>query len=238
MTRGVSGAALVVRFDDVRTLCPRLSRVWTIMERYGVPLHLEVVPAWLDDAAIQAIAERARRSSVPVAVHQHGSAHANHGSEARRFEFDDSRTLDEQIDDIQQGRNVLEAALNEWFEPMFSPPWNRYGASTLEALTRTGFSAFSCLVRPDAPTHPSVAFVPMTMDPVQWRKEPVHRPWDQVQSELAAALEQSGYAGLELHHEVMTDQDMAGFERLLERLGERGVRFPTMRSVAEQTVSP
>lgn len=234
MTRGLSDAALVVRFDDVRTLGPRLERIWNVMERRGVPLHLEVVPAWLDEAAADRIAERARRCDIPVAVHQHGAAHVNHGTPTRRFEFGDSRGLEPQLADIRKGREVLEARLPDLFEPVFSPPWNRYGASTLEALALAEFVAFSSAVRPGAPTQASVACVPMTLDPVQWRPSPKHQPWEDIQLELATSLEREGFAGLELHIEVMTEDDVEGLDLLLAEFVRRGVRFPTMRSVVER----
>ncbi len=236
MSRGIDGSSLVVRFDDVRDLCPRLSQAWEAMEKNGVPLHLEVVPALLEGTAATDLAGRARRSRVPIAVHQHGTAHVNHGTETRRFEFDDCRGLDAQLADIRQGRAVLEASLPDWFEPMFSPPWNRYGASTLEALACAGFSAFSCLAKPDAATHPWIAFVPMTLDPVRWKLQPKHQPWTQIQSELVASLQQDGFAGLELHHNVMTDEDVNGLDQLLEGLLTHGVGFPTMRTVVEGLV--
>ena len=168
-----------------------------------------------------------------MSVHQHGTAHVNHGTATRRFEFDDCRGVDRQLADIREGRAVLEAILPDWFEPMFSPPWNRYGASTLEALARADFSAFSCLTKPDAITHSSIAFVPMTLDPIRWRPHPRHLPWNEIQSELVASLEQDGFAGLELHHDVMTEEDVAGLDRLLEKLRVLGVEFPTMQTVAE-----
>ncbi|MEE9295818.1 MAG: DUF2334 domain-containing protein [Phycisphaerae bacterium] len=236
MSGGIDGSWLVVRFDDVLGLCPRLSQAWEAMEKNGVPLHLEVVPEWLDGTAASALAGRARRSRVPIAVHQHGTAHVNHGTQTRRFEFDDCRGVDAQLADIRQGRAVLEASLCDWFELMFSPPWNRYGASTLQALARADFTAFSCLAKPDATTHPSIAFVPMTLDPVRWRPHPRYLPWNQIQSELIASLEQDGFAGLELHHDVMTQEDVDGLDRLLEKLRALGVRFPTMQTVAEGKV--
>lgn len=237
MSRGIDGSSLVVRFDDVGGLCPRLSQAWEAMENNGVPLHLEVVPEWLDAAAVSALVQRARRSRIPIAVHQHGTAHVNHGTETRPFEFDDCRGVDAQLADIRQGRAMLEASLPEWFEPMFSPPWNRYGASTVQALVRADFSAFSCLVKPTAPAHQSIAFVPMTLDPVRWRPQPRHQPWTQIQSELAATLEQDGFAGLELHHEVMAEDDVNGLDQLLEGLRSQGVVFPPMRTVVEGGVS-
>lgn len=237
MSRGLDGSSLVVRFDDVRGLCPRLSQAWDAMEKNDVPLNLEVVPEWLDDTAAAALASRARRSRVPVAVHQHGTAHLNHGTEDRRFEFDDCRSVDAQLADIRRGRAVLEESLGDCFEPMFSPPWNRYGASTLQALARAEFSAFSCLAKRNAPLHPSIAFVPMTLDPVRWKPHPLHLTWTQIQSELAASLERDGFAGLELHHDVMSEDDVHGLDQLLERLRARGVVFPPMRTVVAGGVS-
>lgn len=234
MSSALDGASLVVRFDDVRTVSPRLAQVWAVLERHDAPLNLEVVPGWLDEGGAVSLSERAKRSHVSVSVHQHGADHVNHGTDKRRFEFDDSRGVDTQFADIQRGRALLEASLPDLFEPVFSPPWNRYGASTLEALVRAGFSLFSSFVRADAPTHPSVVCIPMTVDPVRWRHEPKHQPWIDTLGELVRALERDGYAGLELHHEVMTDEDIEELDRLLETLRVRGVRYPPMIAIAER----
>lgn len=227
-------AALLVRFDDVRGIDARLGRAWDVLERRGVPIHLEVVPGWLDGGGSAEIAERARRARVPVEVHQHGADHDNRGDDARRYEFGDDRSLADQLAAIRAGRAVLEDRLPEWFRPIFSPPWNRYGATTLEALAQAGFAALSCLERTGATTHPSVVHIPMSTDPIRWRPEPTYRPWNETQAELFDALDRAGVAGLELHHAHLDDQDLDGLDRTLAEIVSRPVRCPTMTSFAEE----
>jgi hypothetical protein len=203
-----------------------------VLEIHGVPIHLQVVPAWLDETAARKIAVRARQSGIPVFVHQHGFSHENHGIHDRRFEFDDRRGFDAQLVDIQQGQSILKSRLGEWLEPIFSPPWNRWGLPTLEALVQAGFCAFSGLERAEVAKHPSLTYIPMTIDPIRWRPDPHHQAWEATQEILVESLTNNDFAGLELHHAVMTSDDVENLDLLLGELCRRGVRWETMESVA------
>jgi hypothetical protein len=60
----------------------------------------------------------------------------------------------------------------------------------------------------------------------------MHRPWDQTLREVQATLDATGYAGIELHHEIMDDDAAQGLDWLLGQL--QGVRYPTMREKAQR----
>ena len=227
----VSGE-VVVRLDDVRSLCERLEGVWGLLERHGVPLHLGVIPSDLTPAAAASLRERASRSRARVSAQQHGYRHVNHGADKRRFEFGDARDAAEQRSDIRAGRAILERELGDLFEPIFVPPWDRLGESTLEILADEGYLAVSVIETSASPESDRVPRIAMTTDPVKWRPEPVHRPWDETVREVTHALSERGYAGIELHHEIIDAAALEGLERLLARLD--GVTWPTMRELAER----
>jgi len=228
----VVNGELIIRLDDIRCLSARLERVWRVLENHGVPVHLGVIPADLERGEAKRLLARARRSRSPVSVQQHGFRHVNHGKGKRRFEFGDDRSLDEQRADILAGRRILEQHLEELFEPVFVPPWDRLGASTLEILAQERYLAVSIIDTSASPEDGRVPRVSMTTDPVRWRPSPVHKPWDETYREITAHLARKNYAGIELHHEVMDDRAVTGLDRLLGRL--QGIRLPTMRVVAEQ----
>ena len=226
---------VVVRIDDGRGLCERLEWVWGVLEGHGVPLHLGVIPVDLEPAGAERLRERAGRSRSPVSVQQHGYRHVNHGSGKRRFEFGDERAVAEQRSDILAGREILQEQIGELFEPIFVPPWDRLGASTLEILAQEHYLAVSVIETSSSPEDPRVPRVRMTTDPVQWRPDRAHRPWEETHREVAERLALEGYAGIELHHEIMDEEAVTGLDGLLGRL--QGAGWPTMRAVADRARS-
>ncbi len=152
---------------------------------------------------------------------------------ARSCRVGDGRTRDQQLVDVERGRDALAQLVPQLFEPIFSPPWNRCNPTTLEVLAEAGFLAVSFLEQQNSPRHDSLVRVPMTTDPITWRPEPVHRPWDKTRDDLLAALDRIGLAGLELHHELMGANEVAGLAGVLENLARRDLSWPTMRAVAE-----
>lgn len=234
----MSTASVIVRLDDVCSLSAELSAVWDLLEQYRVPVHLGVIPARLKAPASGALCRRAQGCRVPVSVHQHGFRHTNHGTNGRRYEFDDARGYDAQLAEIQRGRMILEQAISDWFEPIFSPPWNRCGASTLEALSAAGFTAVSMVIKRQTPIHPAVTAIPVTVDPVRWRPNRLRKSRTSTRSLVLNQLAGDGYAGLCLHPQLMDEDDCEDLAALLNVLAERGVEFPTMRCVADRRRQP
>lgn len=223
---------VIVRLDDVRDLSPRLEAVWSVLERHGAAVHLGAIPVDVSEAAARDLEARARRSPVAVSVQQHGYRHVNHGQGKRKFEFDDERTFEAQREDLEAGRDILRARFGTRFDEVFVPPFDRCGALGMRALAELGFSGISVIHTSTAPDHPNVPKVLMTTDPVQWKPEVLHRPWDQTLREVRASLDATGYAGLELHHEIMDEPAVQGLDWLLGQLGP--VRYPTMLEMAQR----
>lgn len=223
---------VIVRLDDVRDLSPRLEAVWSVLERHGAAVHLGAIPVDVSEGAARDLEARARRSPVAVSVQQHGYRHVNHGQGKRKFEFDDERTFEAQREDLEAGREILRARFGTRFDGVFVPPFDRCGSLGMRALAELGFAGISVIHTSTAPDHPSVPKVLMTTDPVQWKPEVLHRPWEQTLREVRASLDATGYAGLELHHEIMDEPAVAGLDWLLGQLGP--VRYPTMLEMAQR----
>ena len=221
----------VVRLDDVRDLSPRLEAIWQVLERHAVPVHLGAIPIDVTEAAALALRARAERSRSRVSVQQHGYRHVNHGLDKRRYEFADERDAGEQRSDLLAGRAILEQRFGAMFDTVFVPPWDRCGQKGLDVLAEAGFAGISVIETSSTPVDVRVPRVPMTTDPVQWKPVAVHRPWAGTLQEIAARLERDGYAGLELHHEIMDAEAAAGLDLLL--VGLKGVGLPTMLEVAQ-----
>ncbi len=222
---------LIIRLDDVRDLSPRLVAVWDVLERHGAAVHLGAIPIDVHEGAAARLLERAARSGSRVSVQQHGYRHVNHGQGKRKFE----RGFEEQRADLAAGQRILTDMFGPLFDGVFVPPFDRCGALGMQALAELGFVGISVIETSSAPRDPRVPQVLMTVDPVDW-KASTHRPWDQTTQALGERLERDGYAGLELHHEVMDEAAVNGLDRLLEQL--RGVHYPTMHEAALRQKQP
>lgn len=223
---------VVIRLDDVRDLSPRLEAVWSVLERHGVPVHLGAIPTDVTPEAAITLEARALRSRSRVTVQQHGYQHLNHGTDKRKFEFDDARPEAEQRSELLTGQALLRERFGARFDGVFVPPWDRCGSAGLQVLADAGFAGISVIETSSTPMHPDVPRVLMTTDPVQWRPVAVHRPWDQTLREVQERADRDGYAGIELHHEIMDDEAVRGLDGLLA--GLRGVTWPTLREVADR----
>jgi hypothetical protein len=228
---------LIIRIDDVVDVTPRLEALWRVLEKRRVPVHLGVIPADLTAAAAERLRQRAADSSARVTVQQHGYRHVNHGVDRRRFEFGDERDADLQREELAAGQKILKELLDGLFDGVFVPPWDRCGATTLDALAQLGFGGVSVIETSSAPLDERVPRVTMTIDPVAvWRPTAIHRPWDETSQQVLGELQTRGWSGIELHHEVMTDEDCEGLDALLSVVGPR--EFPTMAEAARSGIGP
>ncbi|MGE3171751.1 MAG: DUF2334 domain-containing protein [Planctomycetota bacterium] len=224
--------ALVIRLDDVVDLTPRLEGVWSVLERHRVPVHLGVIPNDLGADAALRLRQRAAVSRSRASVQQHGYRHVNHGVGKKKFEFGDERPAADQRADLAAGKAILEQHLGDLFDGVFVPPWDRCGERGMQALAELGYSGISVIETSTAPRDPRVPHVPMTTDPVQWKPETRHKPWAETLAEVRGRLDREGYAGIELHHEIMDDDALLGLDETLAALGV--FDRPTMLEVARR----
>lgn len=133
------------RDDDVGEMTDPLRRVFDVLLEAEVPCHYEVVPAYLDDRAAEALRGLQREHKDLVFLDQHGHRHEQYlGGERRASEFDGARPFDEQLEAIRAGRELLAEALGESFVgDVFTPPCHKYDAATLRALDALGFRVLS-----------------------------------------------------------------------------------------------
>lgn len=232
MNRDHRDPTVIIRLDDIRGLCPKQDRVCSILETHGIPIHLEVIPGDLNEAGAAELQQEYERRSVPVLCHQHGFRHTNHGSETKRCEFGDHRGFEAQLEDLIAGKDHLETLLGEIFEPFFSPPWNRYGETTLNAIEAAGLRGMSVLWKDGAPSHPRVPIIRFTHDPVNWKPTPQHQSWPETLENLLTEIKSGNSVGLQLHHEVMEERDFLGLDEMLGELLKHGVFCPTMKDLA------
>lgn len=220
------------RDDDAIEPTPALEALLAARARWGVKLHLAVIP----QRATPALAERlANEPGVEVLVH--GWAHANHApSPEKKAEFGAHRPLDAMLAEACAGKERIDILFAGKSLPVFVPPWNRISAELAQALPQAGFTALSTYKRraPDA--------APLRLnthwDPIDWRgggglaDEAVLL--DQlvrlIEEDLASepgALEPIGLLTHHLVHDGWIDRFL---DELVGRLlGSRAARFVSLR---------
>ena len=75
--------------------------------------------------------------------------------------------------------------------------------------------------------------VPLTVDPVAWGETPHYQPWGRTLEEIHTSIENYGYAGVILHHDIMTHKDVQGLRQVLEELMRERIHWPTMSALLE-----
>ena len=188
----------------------------------AVPVNLAVIPAAVTPDLARHLLAR-HESSGPLAVHQHGLAHANHEPSGRPCEFGPSRTRDQQRSDIEAGQRRLAALLGPLSTPIFSPPWNRCTSETVDCLVELGFRALSRDATAEAIPSCGLVEIDVTID---WLEARAGAALEHARlAELLATSASRGRpVGVMLHHERMDAADHLALEELLRLL----VRHPQL----------
>lgn len=220
----VSDVHVFFRADDIGAPGTSFTRMATLFNQYEIPLCLAVVPAWLNAKRYAALREATNDSGL-FCWHQHGWLHKNHQPTGKKGEFGDSRHQEQLRNDLCKGKNRLAEILKDAFFPVFTPPWNRCGQTTLELLRELGFAAISRSSGASPLTLPNLPDFQVNVD-LHTRKE---QSGEDSLGNLLGELRQSlagGQAGIMLHHQVMNDNGFRLLENLLQALkNQEGIEF-------------
>lgn len=153
------------RDDDAVAPGPALDRLVALASRFGVPVHLAVIPAGATPALADTVA--ATPALIPLV---HGWAHANHAPEGeKKAEFGVHRPLTMRRDEAAQSMQTLSRLFGAALAPVFVPPWNRIApdfAPTLKTLGYSTLSAFGPRKSPEAA--PGLVIANTHLDPIDW----------------------------------------------------------------------
>ncbi len=227
---------LFLRDDDVDEDEESLRHLLDICASRGVPLNLEVIPDRLTKTGTQLLDTYARSLPRLFELHQHGWQHLNHEQEGKKCEFGPSRTFQEQLADIRQGKNLLGKTFQGLFFPAFTPPWNRCTKDTYRVLDELGFQVLSkdC-GKERSPEHRFSEFS-TTLDLYTWKTGASMKSPDKIVHELIGQLEQLPITGLLLHHKVMTAEAFLFLDQLLCELARYSmIKFHTFRTLLPLT---
>ena len=222
---------IFVRDDDAGWNDARLIALLDVAARAGVAIDLAVIPMAVGDALAHELRARIDAAAGRVGVHQHGYAHANHQSEGRSGEFGLARDLDQQRQDLLQGRARLQQHFGDRLDTFFTPPWNRCAPGTPMLLAELGFTALSR----DRGATPQRALPELPVD-VDWCKHYRAGGPEAIAEALARAMAARSAddqpLGLMLHHAAMDEGELVLFEGWLGALANHpSIRWRSMRSL-------
>ena len=190
--------------------------LWDLLDRCQarhVHIDLAVIPVELDDDLATSLCDRA--STGLVHLHQHGFRHVNHEAEGRKYEFGPSRSHDQQLADIAQGRALVGGLLGPYVDPIFTPPWNRCTDQTAAALINLGFQILSRDHTAEPFGVAELAEVPVAVD---WFAKKKSEPWarEEVAGQLVEQITTSTRpVGVMLHHAITNEEHLGLIDELL-----------------------
>ena len=200
--------------EDEETLCQLLD----LSLSRSLPLNLEIIPGKLTSAGILALKNHCRVNPDLVSLNQHGWVHENHEPEGRKCEFGDNRTVEEQYQDIRQGKELLLDVFGERFFPAFTPPWNRCTSDTLKVLDKLDFRVFSKDRSHQGTVGYGFSEISTTLDLYTWKGGAKMKSPEQIISELMRQLKTYSLIGILLHHKVMNIEAFTFLEQLVNIL--------------------
>ena len=227
---------LFLRDDDVDEDEDSLKHLLDLALARGVPMNLEIIPGRLTPACTAALKNALRADHALLSLDQHGWMHSNHETEGRKCEFGRSRLFTQQLNDIAQGKALLEATFDELFFPAFTPPWNRCTTDTYRVLDELGFQVLSKDRGKDRLTEYRFSEISTTLDLYTWKAGARMKSAHEIVRELMVQLDRLPFVGLLLHHKVMTAEAFSLLDQILGELRHRSVvRFHTFRTLLPLT---
>ena len=196
---------IFLRDDDSDIDEETLRRLLDISLIRLVPINLEIIPGRLTEEGIRLLQEHKRFHPGLFEFHQHGWKHINHEKEGRKCEFGLSRSFDKQLEDIANGKVLLEKAFEVDFFPCFTPPWNRCTTDTYKALDQLGFQVLS-KDKGDKPpiTGYRLREISVTLNIFNSRKEGGGlKASEKFVKQLISQIDSSFPIGILLHHKEM-----------------------------------
>ncbi len=156
--------ALWLRDDDGTGPTPALNALLDACAGAHVPVCLAAIPAGLDDGFCPWL----KQHTAATTVVPHGYAHLNHApADQKKAEFGDHRAPAAISSDLVEGLSRIQAAFGPRSRPIFVPPWNRLGSTTLSSLAAAGYTALSAKGTPENVT--GITVIDIHIDIIDWR---------------------------------------------------------------------
>lgn len=205
------------RADDIAIPSRSFADFIAIFRKYSIPLCLATVPTWLNEKRLAELHLVTGTATDQWCWHQHGYVHHNFEQSGKKQEFGPARGPAELRKSLAQGRNRLLRLLGRDLCPVFTPPWNRCGEATLQALVDLGFKAIS-RSRGAHPAAPAALPDFQVQVDLHTRKEPSPElAFAALLNELEDGLA-SGRCGIMIHHQRMNSKALQLLDELLAHI--------------------
>lgn len=223
---------IFLRDDDIDEDEETLRHLLDVCLARSVPLNLEIIPGRLTTPTIKLLGNHKRFHPTLLELNQHGWQHHNHEPNGRKCEFGISRTFEQQLQDIGQGKRLLEEIFEDRFYPAFTPPWNRCTEDTLRVLDQLGFEVFSKTRGKQPVTGYRFQEISISLDLFRWNGGATLRPANELLNQLINQLGTINPIGIMLHHKVMDAEAFYFLDMLLAELKQySNLRFHTFQSL-------
>ncbi|BHH84401.1 polysaccharide deacetylase family protein [Desulforhopalus sp. 52FAK] len=195
-------ATVFFRADDIGIASLNFTQLIDCFTQHKLPLCLATVPTWLTPSRLAELQSLTGISEHQWYWHQHGYVHRNFENTGKNQEFGPARNYEDVLTSLTNGKQRLDSLLGPLNKPVFTPPWNRCSAETLQALKFLGFKAISRSRGAKPSTLPPFPDLQVNVD-LHTRKEPLaEESFQNLLEELKRSLS-SGNCGIMLHHQRM-----------------------------------
>lgn len=213
------------RADDIGVPSANFNRLISSFIEHRLPLCLATVPVWATSQRLAELRRVTGRNSSQWCWHQHGRLHRNFEKYGKKQEFGSARNRGELIAQLAKGRSRLRALLGTDFTPVFTPPWNRCNADTLDGLVELDFRAVSRAHNAHPPAPDILPDYQVHVD-LHTRKEASPAlALDNVLGEIEFGLA-TGVCGIMIHHQRMNQPAFEFLDLLLTLLQANGCVIP------------
>ena len=228
-----SQVTVFFRDDDAGWCYDRLFKLIDCFSEYALPLDLAAIPQEFDVANAASLRCSIEASEHRIGIHQHGFRHLNHQQNGRKCEFGQDRSLAQQKFDIWMGKSQLNDYFGDHVSKIFTPPWNRCNQDTVEALIDLEFTAISR----DETAQPlkTGPLIELSVG-IDWfkKKAGVRLEYNEIGSQIGAAIWKNNPLGLMLHHAEMDRNERSMLKELLALLhSQSNVKCEPMSTLIE-----
>lgn len=134
---------IFIRNDDVRDkLDESLVRLTGICLKHGVPISHAVEPGNVTVEVANWLILQKKQNPALIEIIQHGYNH-NLDNPGLKMEFGGSRTYEDQLTDIREGKRIMNELFGSYWTPVFTFPYGTYNQATLRAVDDAGYPAIS-----------------------------------------------------------------------------------------------
>ncbi|WP_421901698.1 polysaccharide deacetylase family protein [Maridesulfovibrio sp.] len=225
------GCDVFFRADDIGYPGRQFSAMIEILKEHNTPLAQAIAPAWLNEQRRDALLEELGPDLKLWCLHQHGYRHINHERTGKKFEFGPSREKNVIAAELGRGKGKLTKLLGAHFSPIFTPPWNRCSAVTMDCLVELGFKAISRSTNVSPQPPQELPDIPVNID-LHTMKNPSSEQGIKTLQSLMEDAVKSGIAGFMLHHQRMNKTSQLFLHYLLAKINSTpGLRVKDIRDM-------